>query len=193
MFRKTIKKKSKNSINYVPLVNNFVTDPEKFKAAGVAFTNSRHVLAGYQPHKKHPSISGIGGSREPGESYMQTALRECVEELFEPTSIPKALLPKLTQIAPQKVIQSGSYINAIYSFDDLHAMLAIMKRTGLRSPLYETFPKNITDLIMNRVPTGALSGDKAAEISHLALLPVIPQAADTLIDPYFAADMPSFM
>ena len=193
MFRKTVKKKSKNSIHYVPLVNNFVTDPEKFKAAGVAFTNGVHVLAGYQPHKKHPSISGIGGSREPGESYMQTALRECVEELFEPTSIPKALLPKLTEIAPQKVIQSGSYINAIYSFDDLHAMLAIMKRTGLRSPLYETFPKNLTELIMNRIPTSALSGDKAAEISHLALLPVVTQTADTLIDPYFAADMPSFM
>ena len=193
MFRKTVKKKSKNSINYVPLVNNFVTDPDKFKAAGVAFTNGVHVLAGYQPHKKHPSISGIGGSREPGESYMQTALRECVEELFEPTSIPKALLPKLTEIAPQKVIQSGSYINAIYSFDDLHAMLKVMKRQGLSSPLYETFPKNLTELIMNRIPTGALSGDKAAEISHLALLPVITQAADTLIDPYFAADMPSFM
>ena len=193
MFRKTVKKKSKNSINYVPLVNNFVTDPEKFKAAGVAFTNGVHVLAGYQPHKKHPSISGIGGSRESGESYMQTALRECVEELFEPSSIPKALLPKLTEITPQKVIQSKSYINAIYSFDDLQSMLTIMKRLGLRSPLYETFPKNLTELIMNRVPTGALSGAKAAEISHLALLPVVTQAAETFMDPYFVADMPAFM
>jgi len=227
MFRRTVKKKSKNSVNYVPstpskelgvegnatvfrskstpkvrafitktvvpLVNNFVTDPDGFKAAGVAFTNSRHVLAGYQPHKKHPSISGIGGSRESGESYMHTALRECVEELFEPTHIPKALLSKLAEIAPQKVIQSKSYINAIYSFDDLQAMLIIMKRLGLRSPLYETFPRNLTELIMNRVPTGALSGAKAAEISHLALLPVVTQAAETFMDPYFVADMPAFM
>ena len=193
MFCKTVKKKSKNSVNYGLLVNNFVTDPEKFKAAGVAFTNGVHVLAGYQPHKKHPSISGIGGSREPGESYMQTALRECVEELFEPTSVPKRLLPKLAQIAPQKVTQSGSYINAIYSFDDLQAMLAIMKRAGLRSPMYVTFPKNLTELIMNRVATSAISSDKAAEISHLALLPVVAQAADTLMDPYFVADMPAFM
>ena len=193
MFRKTIKKKSKHSVNYVPLVNNFVTDPEKFKAAGVAFTNGIHVLAGYQPHKKHPSISGIGGSREPGESYMQTALREYVEELFEPLSIPKSLFPKLAQLAPQKVIQSGSYINAIYSFDDLQAMLTIMKRLGLRSPLYEKFPKNLTELIMNRVPTGALSSDKAAEISHLAILPVVVQAAETFMDPYFVADMSTFL
>lgn len=195
MFRRTVKKKSKNSVNYIPLVNNFVTDPEKFKAAGVAFTNGIHVLAGYQPHKKHPSISGIGGSREPGEFYMQTALRECVEELFEPTSIPKSLLPKLAQIAPQKVIQSGSYINAIYSFEDLQAMLSIMMRLGLRSLLYEKFPKNLTELIMNRVTTatGALSSDKAAEISHLALLPVVVQAAETFMDPYFVADMPTFM
>lgn len=192
MFRKTVKKKSKNSVNYVPLVNNFVTDPEKFKAAGVAFTNSRHVLAGYQPHKKHPSISGIGGSRESGESYMQTALRECVEELFEPSSIPKALFPKLAEIAPQKVIQTRSYINAIYSFDDLQAMLTIMKRLGLRSPLYETFPKNLTELIMNRIPAKP-SDEKTAEISHLALIPVIEQAAETFMDPYFVADMPAFM
>lgn len=114
MFRRTVKKKSKNSVNYVPLVNNFVTEPDTFKAAGVAFTNGRHVLAGYQPHKKHPSISGIGGSREHGESYMQTALRECVEELFEPPTIPKGLLPKLAQLAPQKVIQSGSYLSLIH-------------------------------------------------------------------------------
>jgi hypothetical protein len=194
MFRKTVKKKA---IHYVPLVNNFVTDPEKFKAAGVAFTNGQHVLAGYQPHKKHPSISGIGGSREPAESYMQTALRECVEELFEPTSIPNALLPKLAQIAPQKVIQSGSYINAIYSFKDLKAMLTAMKHVGLRSPLYEKFPKNLTELIMNRIPanalSGKLSGEKTAEISHLALLPVVAQAADTFMDPYFVNDMPAFM
>ncbi len=187
MFRKTVKKKFKNSVNYVPLVNNFVTDPDGFKAAGVAFTNGVHVLAGYQPHKKHPSISGIGGSRERGENYMQTALRECVEELFEPTSIPKLLLPKLASIVPQKVIQSGSYINAIYTFDDLQKMLTLMKRLGLRSPLYEPFPKTLMDLIMKRVirPT--------AEISHLALLPVVAQSADTFMDPHFVADMSSFL
>lgn len=221
MFRKTVKRKTKNSVNYVPstpsqglgvegnatvfrskstpkgrafitktvvpLVNNFVIDSEGFKAAGVAFTNGVHVLAGYQPHKKHSSISGIGGSRERGENYMQTALRECVEELFEPPSIPKSLLPKLASIAPQKVIQSGFYINAIYTFDDLHRMLLIMKRSGLISPLYKTFPKTLMELIMNRAST------PTAEISHLALLPVVAQSADTFMDPYFVADMDSFM
>lgn len=193
MFRhRTMKKKSKNSVNYIPLVNNFVTDPDKFKAAGVAFTNGRHVLAGYQPHKKHPSISGIGGSKEDGESYMETALRECVEELFEPTSIPKSLLTKLAKFAPQKVIQSGTYINAIYSFDDLEAMLKQMKRVGLTSPLYIAFPKNLQELIMNRIPAASLGPEKAVEISHLALLPVVEHAADTFMDPYFMADMASF-
>lgn len=193
MFRhKTMKKKSKNSINYIPLVNNFVTDPDKFNAAGVAFTNGRHVLAGYQPHKKHPSISGIGGSREIGESYMETALRECVEELFEPTSIPKSLFAKLATIAPQKVIQSDTYINVIYSFDDLEAMLKLIKRSGLTSPLYIAFPKNIQELIMNRIPAASLGPAKEVEITHLALLPVIEHAADTFMDPYFMADMASF-
>jgi hypothetical protein len=187
-----MKKKSKNSINYVPLVNNFVTDPDNFKAAGVAFTNGRHVLAGYQPHKSHPSISGIGGSREPDESYMTTALRECVEELFEPTSIPKSLFVKLANITPQKVIQSCSYINVIYTFDDLETMLLQMKRSGLVSPLYMIFPRTVQELIMNRIPASSLGPEKAVEISHLALLPVVEHAAETFMDPYFMADMPSF-
>lgn len=193
MFRKTVKKKSKNSVNYLQMVNNFVTDPEGFKAAGVAFTNGVHVLAGYQPHKKHPSISGIGGSRERGENYMQTALRECVEELFEPSSIPKSLLTKLARIAPQKVIQTGSYINAIYTFDDLQTMLTLMKRLGLRSPLYEIFPKTLMDLIMKRTPSPTPTPTKTAEISHLALLPVVAQTAETFMDPHFVADMSSFL
>jgi hypothetical protein len=192
VFRRTVKKKSKHSVNYVPLVNNFVTDPETYSAAGVAFTNGRHVLAGYQPHKKHPSISGIGGSKEDGESYMETALRECVEELFEPLSIPKTLLTKLASVAPQKVIQTGSYINVVYTFDDLEAMLKQIKRSGLVSPLYMAFPKTLTELIMNRIPAKSLGPEKAVEISHLALLPVVTHAADTLMDPYFMADMPSF-
>lgn len=196
MFRhKTMKKnskKSKNSINYVPLVNNFVTDADAFKAAGVAFTNGRHVLAGYQPHKKHPSISGIGGSKEKGESYMETALRECVEELFEPIGIPKSLFSKLATIAPQKVIQSGSYINVIYTFDDLDIMLKQMKRAGLISPLYIAFPKNLQELIMNRIPAASLGPEKAVEISHLALLPVVEHSGETFIDPYFMADMHAF-
>jgi hypothetical protein len=178
------KPKSTNFINYVPLVNNFVTDATGYTAAGVAFTDGRHVIAGYQPHKKGPGISGIGGGREPCDvSYMATALRETVEELFEPQAIPKTLLSKLATIAPQKVLQTGSYINVIYTFDDLHAMLKIMKRGGLVSPLYTAFPKTLTELVMTRTPTDT------CEISHLSLLPVITGLA---IDPYFIADMPAF-
>lgn len=184
-------KKIKNSINYLPLVNNFVTDPDTFKAAGVAFTNGTHVLAGYQPYKKHPCISGIGGKRKKGENYMQTALRECIEELFEPDKpIPNPLFSKLVSVVPQKIIQSGSYINVIYSFDDLHKMLRIIKRSRLISRLYSTLPKNLNELIINR----RLSSERKSEISHLTLLPIITTSIEEpFIDPYFLKDMPSFL
>jgi hypothetical protein len=163
-----------------------VTDPDNYKAAGVAFTNGRHVLGGYQPHKKHPSISGIGGVREDGETYMQTALRECIEELFGIASISESLVSKLATIVPYKIIQSasGSYINVIYTFANLHTMLKYIHQM-YESPFYKKFPKTITELIMNRE---VISG----EITHLALLPVLVQSADTFMDPYFVADMASF-
>jgi hypothetical protein len=53
------------------------------EAAGIVFTNGTHILAGYQPRKKNPHISGLGGSKQKDESYMQTAWRETLEELFE--------------------------------------------------------------------------------------------------------------
>jgi hypothetical protein len=173
------------------MVNNFMIesddDNHEFKAAGVAFTNGYHVLAGYQPHKKYPTISGIGGSREADESYMQTGLRECIEELFAPIYIPKSLIPKLSVIIPKKVVKSGTYINIIYTFEDLQLMLKIIKRSGIDSPLYKIFPKTLNELIMSRIP------DKSAEISHLALLPVISSiSAHTFMDPMFLADMSNF-
>jgi hypothetical protein len=173
------------------MVNNFMIDSSDvcndFKAAGVAFTNGYHVLAGYQPHKKHPSISGIGGSRETDESYIQTGLRECIEELFAPQYIPKSLIPKLCTIIPKKVVKSNTYINIIYTFDDLQLMLKIIKHSGLKSPLYQIFPKTLNELIMYRV------SHTSAEISHLALLPVISSiSSTTFIDPMFVADMSNF-
>ena len=79
--RKLFKKSPKRL--FTRLVNINAENVENFRAAGSVFTDSKIILAGYQPRKKKPFISGIGGKREEGESYMDTAIRETVEELFE--------------------------------------------------------------------------------------------------------------
>lgn len=177
-----------NSLDYVPMVNNFM-NTDNYKAAGVAFTNGLHVLGGYQPHKKRPSISGIGGSREVGDKcYMHTALRECIEELFNPLYIPKSLLCKLvTSISPKKVIQTGDYINVIYSFEDLHLLLKLCKNHRLQSPYYKLLPRTVYELITSRIIV------ESAEITYLTLLPILSDVNDLPVSRQFLSDMKTFI
>ena len=155
-----------------------------YKAAGVVFTDGHLILAGYQPLKATPFISGIGGSKEEGETYKETALREMVEELFE-TSVAPALLAELkkcTSHSPRKVFQ-GTYVRLVYTFEDLVDMLAVMKK-HIKSPLYATFPLTLMDLLFQRHVKGK------SEISHLCLLPVVKhEAGAPLVVSYFVKEM----
>ena len=156
-----------------------------FAAAGTLFTNGIHVLAGYQKDYTSPSISGIGGKREGTETYMETALRETVEELFGLTSVPLVLLRRvLGLMEPRRVHKNGFYVLVIYNFDDLEEIIKLVKREIRVSPLYDTFPKSISDLLLDR-KTDIDSGVKA-EISHLCLIPVIKNAT---IDVEFLEDL----
>uniref|UniRef100_A0A6C0BKM0 Nudix hydrolase domain-containing protein n=1 Tax=viral metagenome TaxID=1070528 RepID=A0A6C0BKM0_9ZZZZ len=181
--------------SYERLVNVEVSHPEKYKAAGSVFTDGKIILAGYQPRKKKPFISGIGGKKEEGETYMYTALRETVEELFEYESIPRILIEELKTIVPEKVLQNGSYIIVVYNFEDLGMMLKIIGKHKLRSPLYDTFPKNLIELIFNRrVIYDVNNVFYKPEISHLSLLPLIEHSrSNPFVDGDFIEDMPILM
>ena len=134
--------------------------------------------------KATPFISGIGGSKDEGETYKETALREMVEELFE-TSVPPALLAELKTCvshSPRKVLR-GTYVRLVYTFEDLVDMLAIMKK-HIKSPLYATFPLTLMDLLFQRRVKGK------AEISHLCLLPVVKHDSGTpFVVSYFVKEM----
>jgi hypothetical protein len=159
-----------------------------YKAAGVVFTDGRLILAGYQPLKANPFISGIGGSKEDGETYKETALREMVEELFEVSATP-ALLAELKAFishSPRKVLR-GSYIRLVYTFEDLIDMLAMIKKHMLTTPLYSKFPLTLMNLLFDRL----LKGNP--EISHLCLLPVVKHEAGTpFVVPYFVKEMEDY-
>ena len=176
---------------YERLVNTNVKNADKYKAAGSVFTDGKIILAGYQPLKRQPFISGIGGKKEKGETYMQTAMRETLEELFEFKTIPSKLIEELkVSVIPQKVLQNGNYIIVLYTFKDLADMLKIINKYKLQTLLYDAFPMNLMERIFNR----KLQVEFKPEISHLALLPLIEHAkADPFVNSFFVEDMPILM
>ena len=156
--------------------------------AGCVFTDGKHILAGYQPHKKHPGITGIGGHKEEGETYLQTAYRETIEELFHVSNqqIPIGLIDTLVNtMTPRKIKLKKKYVLVIFSFTDLESFLKICKKSGLRSPLYPKIPKTLFETIQLR------AYDLNAEISVLCLLPVVSHdgKAKHFVSPYFIQDL----
>lgn len=169
-----------------PLLTESIPVP-KFKAAGCFFTDERYVLAGYQQTKSTPKLSGIGGAKLQGETPTQTALRETIEELFDiPTKrVPRGLIQELeANVPPRRIVQNNSYSLVCYTFEDLEAILVILGSRRLTSNLYDTFPRNLYELLFLRKIR------KEAEISHLALLPFVEHAGRyPLVCPLLLADM----
>lgn len=159
--------------------------PYEYKAAGTVFTDKHHMLAGYQPHKRKPFISGIGGKREEGETYSITAIRETVEELFEVDASYELILKIKKEIRPKRVIKNGSYVFVVYDFRDLEKLLDILRYHRIKSKLYDKFPRTLMELIFNRKDT------ESSEISGLALLPIVEHnPSNPFIDPHLISDMP---
>ena len=151
--------------------NKVVPEPdtlESYTSAGTIFTDNIHVLAGYQPNKKIPFISGIGGTRNKGETYLHTAIRETIEELFEVHKFPYKLMHEIMMfMKPTKVIQNGKYVIVVFTFEDLLYIMTLVKKYNLISPMYDTLPTNLIELIFKR------NTYKNAEIAQLVLLPAI--------------------
>jgi len=134
-------------------------------AAGIFFTNNKLVLAGYQPNKQVPFIGGIGGKKQDTELYHQTAIRETLEELFDIKPSIELINTINITILPQNVLIINNYFILIFSFRNLEQILHILLESNIVSPLYDIFPKNISELIFNRK-------DMNSEITHLCLLPL---------------------
>jgi hypothetical protein len=153
-----------------------------YSSAGCLFTDGTHVLAGYQPKKTIACISGIGGKREEGDgSFLETALREMLEELLG--IYDNANLVELLKTVPyDNIIKGQHYFNVIYSFLGLEKILEFVFIKVGESPFYKVFPRTVRELVFSRI----CPMEAAAEISHLALLPLVPEL---VIDPYFLKDL----
>lgn len=140
---------------------------QEFTAAGCLFTDGAHVLAGYQPNKRQPTISGLGGKKANGETYTRTALRETLEELFN-MKVNGELLDLLeTTAVPRRIVVNGQYVVLYYTFHDLETLLRYASSYCSNTNLYEDFPLTLNELIFNRDYT------QHSEVSHLCLLPFV--------------------
>jgi len=181
---------------YTRLVNMNTKNIDSFKGAGSVFTNGTHILGGYQPRKRKPFISGIGGKKEEGETFSDTAIRETLEEIFEFDSIPKDLINEINKkVVPTKIIQNGNYIMVVYTFEDLERILTIVKKFNLKSLLYDSIPTTLLDLMFKRnITYESKNLFYKPEISHLSLLPVVEHKLENpFVDTFFIEDMPMLM
>lgn len=145
-------------------------------SSGCLFTNGSHVLAGWQKG----SLGGFGGKMEAGESWIETAWRETLEELFElaPTPIQTVIPIILERTKYSNIIRHDQYTAFVYSFKDLEKIMMILKTHHVVSPLYRRFPITVSELVFGRKqmvprpPTRVIRG-AVPEISTLAILPLM--------------------
>jgi len=163
----------------------FLIDLNDYNAAGIIFTDKIHILGGYQPHKRTPFISGIGGMKELSETYMITAIRETLEELFDLENIPSILLYELVEKLKDKpIMQNDNYISVICTFEDLQIICNLLKEHNIVSRLYGEIPNNLSDLIFKR------KINKDSEIAQLCILPLVNHnIKNPFIDSYFINDI----
>jgi hypothetical protein len=157
-----------------------------FTSAGCIFYNEQYILAGYQPRKQKPIVSGLGGKREGDEEASTTALRETLEELFELQTVPLEWIQEIQATIPfQRSLQNGDYLTFLYSFDDLQQILVYLESKGCQSELYNEFPTNVLTLLFHRKQLAY-----PAEISHLLLFPLVNHPKDSpFVDRHFLSDI----
>lgn len=157
-----------------------------FTGAGCLFFNEQFLLAGYQPRKQRPVLSGLGGKKEGDEDVMTTALRETLEELFELSSVPPGWIEQIqTSVSHKGFLKNGDYVSVLYSFDQLQMILEILKTLGCESDLYEDFPTNLLSLVFNRKQM-----ESPPEVSHLTFVPLVFHTTETpFVSPEFLKDM----
>jgi hypothetical protein len=157
----------------------------EFAAAGVLFTDDRHVLAGYQPNKLNPGITGIGGARIGSETFMITALRECIEELFDVEVVPLKIIEKIQKYTtPTDYFMNKQYVTVIYSFHNLETILYLVGKYLISSPVYSSHPYTLVDLIFNR------RHKLTSEIQSFALIPICYYSKTKIvIDKDFGSDI----
>ena len=116
--------------------------------AGIVFTKNDHILCGY--NIKEQCWSGFGGTPEGCEDIATTAVRETVEELFG-----ISLRCEDNNNLQQEFVLGSHRHNMNYYFYtvDISIIFTIaefLERKEYTTPNYNSYPKNIVDLLCSR-------------------------------------------
>jgi len=140
-------------------------------AAGCLFidTKTKKTITGLQEKNGKMILSGFGGMIEPtDECVIDAAIRETLEELFHIQPVPNEVVKYIMiNYIPRNQFQNGDYHVLVYDFLDLADFCQICHGFQLTSPLYDTFPKNLSELILDRKILAE------AEVKQLVVLPFV--------------------
>ena len=149
-------------------------------SAGCIFTDGRYILAGLQGTDTR-FLSGFGGKALEGETSIDTAIRETLEELFHIQEIPAQVIRTISiESMPQRYLQNGTYTILVYRFEDLYDWGLILSKSNLKSPLYDIIPLNISDLLFKR---------KQVEGTEIKCLSLLPLQNGLIISSHFLEDI----
>ena len=143
-----------------------------YKGAGIAFTDCTTILCGRHAYKpgKAPFLSGFGGHKISQDlDWIGTAWRETIEELWGVSSVPSHIVNQLRmEIKIRHILIQPGYIQILLHLEDLKDVCRILRRNGLLSPLYATYPLGLEDLILKR-------RIGRTEVTHLCLIPFLEE------------------
>lgn len=161
----------------------FTKPQSHVRAAGIFFSDDRHLLAAYQRKNGKLIISGLGGKQETSDPTLYyTAVRETLEELYDIQPSTGLINQIIHALKPHVSLDVEGYANFYLSFDQLTSLME-MVAADTTSPIYRTMPHTLTELIQNRRPL------PNSEISALALMPM---ECNAQIDPEFNGDINQF-
>ncbi len=120
----------------------------EYESAGCLFHDKCSFLAGFQ--RKQQKWTGFGGKKYHGETAFQTAMREVIEELFENQITQQTLARLICTIPLSLPNQDGTYIYYKYDYSIIFKIIQILEEDGYISPLYEEWPKNLSQLMTKR-------------------------------------------
>jgi hypothetical protein len=149
-------------------------------SAGCLFTDGRYILAGLQGMDTQ-FISGFGGKALEGETCADTSIRETLEELFHIQDIPADIIRTISiECMPQRYLQNGEYTILVYRFEDLFDWGLILSKSNVVSPLYDSIPLTVADLLFKR---------KQVEGTEIKCLCLLPFQKNLVISSHFLEDI----
>jgi hypothetical protein len=124
-----------------------------YYSAGLHFTDGKTIIAGAQPHKIIPYVSGFGGRKEDedGDNSIITAYRETVEELMGVKLKPAFIYQMINAlgIIPLFQREADKYVYYVLDYESL-VFIAEYIYSHHESMYYRRPPTSVNDIINGR-------------------------------------------